>query len=178
MPYYAFYWGSNGRGTYREIPADTYWALGLGDSFVVVCPSLDIVAVRLGVGSVRSQLPGGDDWGKRVAGFFRLVVAAAREASTGEARHAPYPPSPVIKRVIWAPVGTVVRKAQGGDNWPITWADDGHLYTAYGDGNGFEPRHPRNSAWVLRASREARKISSASTSVRRTASRLGMARPG
>ena len=28
---------------------------------------------------------------------------------------------------------------EGGDNWPITWADDGDLYTVYGDGNGFEP---------------------------------------
>ena len=62
------------------MPGDAYWALGLGDSFVLVCPSLDIVAVRLGVGSVKSQLPGGDgpeEWGKRVAGFSRLVVAAA-----------------------------------------------------------------------------------------------------
>ena len=36
----------------------------------------------------------------------------------------------------------IVRKAKGGDNWPMTWADDGHLYTAYGDGNGFEPIIP------------------------------------
>jgi hypothetical protein len=48
----------------------------------------------------------------------------------------------VIRAVTWAPAASVVRKAKGGDNWPITWADDGHLYTAYGDGNGFEPRIP------------------------------------
>jgi hypothetical protein len=29
--------------------------------------------------------------------------------------------------------------APGSDNWPITWADDDVLYTAYGDGNGFAP---------------------------------------
>ena len=142
VPYYAFYWGSNGRGTFRDIPNDTYWALGLGDSFVLVCPSLDIVAVRLGVGSVKSQLPGGDrpeEWGNRVEGFFRLVVTAAGARRPVEPRLAPYPPSPVIKSVTWAPVASIVRKAKGGDNWPITWADDGHLYTAYGDGNGFEP---------------------------------------
>lgn len=40
----------------------------------------------------------------------------------------------------WAPAETIVRRAKGSDNWPITWADDGHLYTAYGDGWGFEPR--------------------------------------
>ncbi len=142
VPYYALFWGSNGRGTFRAIPRDTYWALGLGDSFVVVCPSLDLVAVRLGVGSVKSQLPGGeraDEWGNRVEGFFRLVAKAAGAAQPAETRPAPYPPSPVIKGVTWAPVASIVRNAKGSDNWPITWADDGHLYTAYGDGNGFEP---------------------------------------
>jgi CubicO group peptidase (beta-lactamase class C family) len=142
VPYYAFYWGSNGRGTFRQIPDDACWALGLGDSFVVACPSLDIVAVRLGLGSVKSQLPGGsktEDWGKRVEGFFRLVVLAARGARTAGDGRAPYPPSPVIKAVHWAPAESIVRKARGSDNWPITWADDDHLYTAYGDGNGFEP---------------------------------------
>lgn len=145
VPYYAFYWGSNGRGTFREMPDDTFWAFGLGDSFVVVCPGLDIVAVRLGVGSSKSQLPGGngpEDWGHRVEGFFGRVAAAAGWAPTRGAAHPPYPPSPVIKEVRWAPAASIVRKAKGGDNWPMTWGDDGHLYTAYGDGNGFEPIIP------------------------------------
>ena len=34
----------------------------------------------------------------------------------------------------------IIRQAKGSDNWPITWADDDALYTAYGDGFGFEPR--------------------------------------
>jgi CubicO group peptidase (beta-lactamase class C family) len=145
VPYYAFFWGSNGRGTFPDMPDDAYWAFGLGDSFVLVCPSLDLVAVRLGVGSAKSQLPGGvgpDDWGGRVAGFFPRVAAAAPVARPGGAEHPPYPPSSVIKRVNWAPAATIVRKAKGGDNWPITWADDDHLYTAYGDGNGFKPGIP------------------------------------
>jgi CubicO group peptidase (beta-lactamase class C family) len=145
VPYYAFFWGSNGRSSFRDMPADTYWALGLGDSFVAVCPSLDIVAVRLGVGSVKSQLPGGerpDDWGKRVAGFFRLIAAAASATPNVGPRESPYPPSPVIKSVTWARRETIIRKAKGGDNWPLTWADDGNLYTAYGDGNGFERAVP------------------------------------
>ena len=53
---------------------------------------------------------------------------------------APYPPSPVIKSIQWADADTITRQARGSDNWPLTWADDGHLYTAYGDGFGFEPR--------------------------------------
>jgi CubicO group peptidase (beta-lactamase class C family) len=160
VPYYAFYWGANGRGTFRDIPVDAYWALGLGDSFVVVCPSLDLVAVRLGVGSVRSQLPGGespDEWGNRVQGFFRLVVAAAGRGGPPAARVAPYPPSPVIKGVTWAPKERVARKAKGSDNWPMTWGDDGYLYTAYGDGNGFEPSQRSPSLRVLSGPRrEAR----------------------
>ena len=102
VPYYAFYWGSNGRGTFRDMPDDAFWALGLGDSFVLVCPSLDIVAVRLGVGSVKSQLPGGDEsgaWGKRVAGFARLVVTTARTDRPGR-------------------VGTPALSAQPGDQEP------------------------------------------------------------
>jgi CubicO group peptidase (beta-lactamase class C family) len=51
----------------------------------------------------------------------------------------PYPPSPVITGIAWARASSIVRQARGGDNWPITWADDDSLYTAYGDGKGFEP---------------------------------------
>jgi hypothetical protein len=54
----------------------------------------------------------------------------------------PRPPSPVISGIEWAPVSSIRRAAQGSDNWPLTWADDGALYTAYGDGNGFEPQLP------------------------------------
>ena len=54
----------------------------------------------------------------------------------------PYPPSPLIKEVRWAPRDQIRRAAKGSDNWPMTWADDGPLYTAYGDGNGFEPPIP------------------------------------
>ena len=49
---------------------------------------------------------------------------------------APYPPSPVIAGITfdWS---THDRRAPGSDNWPITWADDGHQYTSWGDGGGF-----------------------------------------
>lgn len=49
---------------------------------------------------------------------------------------APYPPSPLVERVEfdW---GTHRREAPGSDNWPVTCADDGHQYTAWGDGGGF-----------------------------------------
>lgn len=57
-----------------------------------------------------------------------------------EAQRAPLPPSPVIKSITFAPPSTIIRKAEGGDNWPVTVGDDGYIYTAFGDGWGFEPR--------------------------------------
>lgn len=135
-PYYGFYWGSNAKGQLPDVPRDIYWALGLGESILVVCPSLDIVAVRLGKGSARSQLPPfTSEWDKKVEGFFRLVTRAVCE---------PYPPSPVILDLTWAPASTIVHLARDSDNWPLTWADDGHLYTAYGDGTGFVPKAPKS----------------------------------
>jgi hypothetical protein len=51
----------------------------------------------------------------------------------------PYAPSPVIDNVTFSAPSMIIRRAIGSDNWPITWADDGLQYTAYGDGWGFEP---------------------------------------
>ena len=62
-----------------------------------------------------------------------------QRTSTGSA---PYPPSPLIKGLTWSSKETIIRRANGSDNWPLTWADDDNLYTAYGDGNGFEPFVP------------------------------------
>jgi len=49
------------------------------------------------------------------------------------------PRSSLIQEIRWAPTNTIRRAARGSDNWPLTWAEDGALYGAYGDGNGFEP---------------------------------------
>jgi hypothetical protein len=71
-----------------------------------------------------------------------LVLAAAlRGAETQPVLQpgAPYPPSPVIEAIEFAPADTIVRRASGSDNWPLAWADDDALYGAYGDGQGFEP---------------------------------------
>lgn len=49
---------------------------------------------------------------------------------------APYPPSPVITDISFD-TSTLRIEAPGSDNWPITWADDDHQYTSWGDGGGF-----------------------------------------
>jgi len=55
----------------------------------------------------------------------------------------PYPASPVLADLRWSPRASIVRRAKGSDNWPLTWADDGNMYTAYGDGWGFAPKTPQ-----------------------------------
>ena len=48
----------------------------------------------------------------------------------------PYPPSPIIHNVTFD-FSSLTRGAPGSDEWPITWAEDDNLYTAWGDGGGF-----------------------------------------
>ena len=63
---------------------------------------------------------------------------AVEAGATGEGlKTAPYPPSPVIADIVWD-WSSHRRRAAGSDNWPITWADDDHQYTTWGDGGGFE----------------------------------------
>jgi len=76
--------------------------------------------------------------GKPTGLTFAIFVALFLSVANG----APYPPSAAITGIIWADAATVVHQADGSDNWPITWADDGQQYTAYGDGWGFDPKVP------------------------------------
>src|SRR5687767_9515466 len=62
-----------------------------------------------------------------------LAMALAGELSGAF----PYPPSPVIESIEWAPKESIRRAAKGSDRFPITWAEDDAQYTAWGDGKGF-----------------------------------------
>lgn len=48
----------------------------------------------------------------------------------------PYPHSTVIDRITWH-WDTLRTAAIGSDLWPVTWAGDGSVFTAWGDGGGF-----------------------------------------
>ncbi len=48
----------------------------------------------------------------------------------------PYSSSNIISKVIFD-FNSVETWAVGSDNWPVTWADDNHQYSAWGDGGGF-----------------------------------------
>ena len=54
-----------------------------------------------------------------------------------DAISAPYPPSKQIVGIDWEDEIVRLGGERTGDNWPLTWGDDGLLYTSYADGNGF-----------------------------------------
>ncbi|MCA9138733.1 MAG: serine hydrolase [Planctomycetales bacterium] len=144
--HYGLLWWNNADGALAEVPRDAFWAWGLYDSLIVVIPSLDLVVARCGERSKQWPREKGQSHYAVLEPFLNPIVTGVQSSEennnhsvTSTTRSAPYPPSPVIKAVQWAPASTIVRQAKGSDNWPITWGDDGELYTAYGDGRGFEP---------------------------------------
>ena len=74
---------------------------------------------------------------ERVLASF--VVASFVLAGHASAAVPPYPHSRFITAMTWdlSTVSTL-RKAHGSDLWPLTWAADGNLYAAWGDGGGFD----------------------------------------
>jgi hypothetical protein len=67
--------------------------------------------------------------------LFNLVLLSI---SCSEAQHtnSPYPPSEIIKGITWH-WDTYKTAAPGSDLWPVTWAADDNIYSAWGDGGGF-----------------------------------------
>ncbi|MEE8429265.1 MAG: hypothetical protein V3S33_07175 [Gammaproteobacteria bacterium] len=72
-----------------------------------------------------------------------LVLFMATSNAPALSADAPYLPSTVVKQLSWASASTITRLASGSDGWPLTWAEDNSLYSAYGDGFGFEPNVPK-----------------------------------
>lgn len=72
----------------------------------------------------------------------RAFHSAARPTSAGahdSTQRPPYPPSRLIRAVRWSfSAAKRLRKANGSDIWPCTWAIDDALYCAWGDGGGFQ----------------------------------------
>jgi CubicO group peptidase (beta-lactamase class C family) len=127
----ALYW--------KALPADAFWGAGAGHQLLLVVPSLNLIVVRNG-----SVLDAKLGYSEALEKCLITPLMGCLATSHAEAKPAQteYPPSPVIREIVWAPKDTIVRKANDSDNWPLTWADDDALYTAYGDGYGFEPHIP------------------------------------
>jgi hypothetical protein len=88
------------------------------------------------IGGFMALLSGIQGQLRRMRRHGLLYAAVAVVTPPVATNDAPYPPSPVIAglTIDWR---THQRQAQGSDNFQLTWADDGHLYGAWGDGGGF-----------------------------------------
>jgi CubicO group peptidase (beta-lactamase class C family) len=135
--HYGMLWWNNADESIEGLPLDTFWSWGLYDSLIVVMPTLDIVIARAGQSWKRTE---GADHYEVLKPFLLPVVAAVKSSGHTQAAAIPsFAPSPVIVGIEWDPADKIIRQAKGSDNWPLTWADDDALYSAYGDGKGFAP---------------------------------------
>lgn len=122
-----------GKKTWVAMPEDTAMASGARDQVMIFSPSQNLIIVRFGYANIE---PG--RFAENVINKYigEPLMKVLRDT-------APYPKSEKITEIHWAPVSSIVRLAEGSDNFPITWAQDNYLYTAYGDGYGFEPHLPQ-----------------------------------
>ncbi|MCC8425834.1 serine hydrolase [Mucilaginibacter sp. UR6-11] len=130
VPVAALGWFTNYDGVFKSLPRDAFWGAGAGEQLLLVIPSLNIIVVRMGTTMYKDS--DGSYWKFIENNIFDPVVDAVEAA--------PYPKSDFITAATFAPAKDVIRMAEGGDLWPSTWGDDGAMYTAYGDGNGFKPQ--------------------------------------
>jgi CubicO group peptidase (beta-lactamase class C family) len=130
--HYGLLWWNNGDGTIQNVPKDAFWSWGLYDSVILVIPSLDIVVARAGETIKGDRSPSNY---RILEPFFSSIVKSVNYG-------APYPNSELIANMVWEDPSGIIRKGEGSDTWPITWADDDNLYTAFADGWGFEPKIP------------------------------------
>jgi hypothetical protein len=103
-----------------------------------------------------------------------LIFFTSSKVATADV---PYTPSPVIKEIVWAPLNTITRKAAGGDNWPVTWADDNEIYTTWGDGWGFKPKTKKKLSMGF-ARISGSPVDFIGTNIRSPAEQLGGGRSG
>ena len=74
----------------------------------------------------------------------RAILASVLFSAAALGARAAGPPYPASEVIVGIDFGEYVKYTpdRAGDNWPITWADDGHQYSAWGDGQG--PDHPHD----------------------------------
>jgi len=127
-------WYTNEDGVWPGVPRDAFCGAGAGHQTLLVVPSLGLVVVRNGA-AMNGDQRRKDFWGPMVA----MLYAPAVDSVLPGGASAPYPPSPAIADIVWAAPGEIRVSAPDSDNWPVTWMDDGDLFTSYGDGRGFAP---------------------------------------
>jgi len=124
-------WYTNFDGVWSRAPRDLFSGAGAGNQTLIVVPGMDLIVVRNGENMYDPE---------KGEGFYYGVEKYLINPLMDAFIEPPYPMSNLIKEVRFSPDSTIIRKVEGSDNWPITWADDGNMYTAYGDGWGFDPK--------------------------------------
>ena len=90
---------------------------------LLVIPCRDLIVVRNGE-LLGDPSEGEGFWGGLTKYLFTPLMDAFDGRRPGDSARAPYPSSPVIRDVTFAPPSTIVRKAFHSDSWPIKWGDD------------------------------------------------------
>jgi CubicO group peptidase (beta-lactamase class C family) len=132
-------WWSNAAGTWPYLPRDAFGGAGARHQLLLVVPSRGLVIVRNG-----EELGPGDFWESAARELFEPLADCFLDVQPGDGARAPVSPSLAIRSITFDPVTKIQRAAFDSDNWPVTWAaaqaaSGGDLFTAYGDGRGFEP---------------------------------------
>lgn len=73
--HYGMLWWNNDDGTLKNVPRDAFWSWGLYDSFIFVCPSLDLVVARAGKSWKRT----GEESYAVLRPFFGVIAEAVNE---------------------------------------------------------------------------------------------------
>ena len=123
---------ADGKARWAALPQDTAMASGAQDQIMLFSPTRKLIVVRFGSSNIEQ--------GNYAENVVNKYIGIPLMKAMGDS--APYPRSEKITEVHWAPVDTIERRAAGSDNFPITWGKDDNLYTAFGDGFGFEPLLP------------------------------------
>ncbi|KPJ57822.1 MAG: hypothetical protein AMS16_00685 [Planctomycetes bacterium DG_58] len=141
MASHGLLWWNNADGRLPGVPTDAYWTHGLNDNLIIVVPSLDLVVSRTADRQADWQPNPYQFPDKNIEPFLAPVAASIRNTKVVtlpvEAPKPAYPPSRWIRGLI---IEADRISIGHGDNWPMTWGDDGHLYTVYCDGQGWGDR--------------------------------------
>ena len=100
----------------------------------MVLLALALFLATVGTGHAQAPRKSGEAPGHRSG--HALVKTIASQDVVG----APYPASKFIQGVTFSDLS--MDGLTSGDQWAMTWADDGHIYAAWGDGTGFGYRGP------------------------------------
>jgi len=132
-------WYNNFDGIWQKAPHDTYLGAGAENQHLIIIPGMNIIVVRNGASMYHESNGEGFYYGVEKY-LVNMLMDALIEM--------PYPGSELIRDIEFASADSVIRIGCSCDNWPVTWADDGHLYTAGGDGKAFGST--RKSMWFCR----------------------------